>query len=76
MGKADELLRSMGGIIAESASHRRPPTAMPTATAAPILTTDRLAGVSRSKTALEIPITRIEADPDQPREEFDDDALR
>jgi ParB family chromosome partitioning protein len=76
MGKADELLRSMGGTIAESASHRVAPAAMSTATATPTLSTDRLAGVTRSKAALEIPVGKIEPDPDQPREEFDEDALR
>lgn len=76
MGKADNLLRAMGSTITESASHRAAPTAMPTTGAAASLTTDRLAGVTRSKTAMEIPIAKIEADPDQPREEFDEDALR
>ena len=75
MGKADELLRSMGGTIMESASHRGTPTAMPAAPSSSTLNSDRLAGVTRSKAALDIPLARIEADPDQPREEFDDDAL-
>jgi ParB family transcriptional regulator, chromosome partitioning protein len=75
MGKADDLLRTMGGTITESASHRGAPAAMPTAASAPPLKADRLAGVTRSKAALEIPVARIERDPDQPREEFDDDAL-
>jgi ParB family transcriptional regulator, chromosome partitioning protein len=73
MGKADELLRSMGGSIVESASHRGAPAAMPTAGAA--LTSDRLTGVMRSKAALEIPLGKIEPDRDQPREEFEPDAL-
>ncbi|MDR3638663.1 MAG: ParB/RepB/Spo0J family partition protein [Isosphaeraceae bacterium] len=76
MGKADNLLRAMGGTITESASHRAAPAAMPATAAAPTLAPDRLAGVTRSKTALEIPIAKIEPDPDQPREEFDEDALR
>ncbi len=75
MGKADQLLRSVGGMITESASHRGTPAAMPTAPAGTSLTPDRLAGVVRSKTALEIPLDKIEADPSQPREEFDEDAL-
>lgn len=75
MSKADELLRSMGGIIAESAAHRGTPTAMPAPASGATLTTERLAGVARSKAALDIPIARIEPDPDQPREEFDEDAL-
>jgi ParB family chromosome partitioning protein len=32
--------------------------------------------VSRSKAALEIPVDKIEPDPDQPREEFDDEAMQ
>ena len=75
MGKADELLRTMGGAILESASHRGAPAAMPTATAGPAAGPDRLAGVVRSKAAMEIPIGKIGPDPDQPREEFDEDAL-
>jgi ParB family transcriptional regulator, chromosome partitioning protein len=75
MSKADELLRAMGGIIAESASHRGTPAAMPTAPPGSTLTPDRLAGVARSKAALDIPAAKIEPDPAQPREEFDDEAL-
>jgi ParB family transcriptional regulator, chromosome partitioning protein len=75
MGKADELLRTMGGAILESASHRGAPAAMPTATIPAVAGPDRLAGVSRSKAALEIPLARIAPDPDQPREEFEPDAL-
>ena len=48
MGKADELLRTMGGTITESASHRGVPAAMPTAAAASPLKADRLAGVTRA----------------------------
>ena len=59
MGKADKLLRSMGGTIAESASHRVAPAAMPTAAAISTPSTDRLAGVTRSKAALEIPVGKI-----------------
>ena len=36
---------------------------------------DRLQGVARSKNAAEIPVDRIGPDPDQPREEFDAEAL-
>ena len=73
MARADELLRN--GSIMESASHRGVPTAMPTLTVARAGGTDRMAGVARSKTALEIPVARISPDPDQPREEFDEAAL-
>ena len=74
MGKADDLLKSMGGAILESASHRGAPAAMPSAPAA-ASGTDRLAGLARSKAAFEIPLARIIPDPDQPREEFVPDAL-
>jgi ParB family chromosome partitioning protein len=75
MGKADELLRTMGGAILESASHRGAPAAMPTATLGQASHPDRLAGVVRGKAALEIPLERIGPDPDQPREEFEQEAL-
>jgi ParB family chromosome partitioning protein len=74
MGKLDELMKAAGGAIQESASHRAAPVAMPAgvgiaAGSAPI------PGVVRSKAAMEIPVDRIERDPSQPREEFDDEAL-
>ena len=75
MNKADMLLKAMGGAIHESASHRGTPAAMPGPVGAAAATPDRMAGVARSKVALEIPHGKIEPDPDQPREEFDDEAL-
>ena len=36
---------------------------------------DRLQGVARSKNAAEIPLDKIDPDPDQPREEFEPEAL-
>jgi ParB family transcriptional regulator, chromosome partitioning protein len=75
MGKADELLKTMGGAILESASHRGPPAAMPSPQSGVGVNPDRLAGVVRSKASLEIPLVKIGRDPDQPREEFDEDAL-
>ena len=75
MGKADDLLKSMGGKILESASHRGTPAAMPTMNAGSLAGGERMAGVARSKSALEIPVERIERDPSQPREEFDEDSL-
>src|SRR4051794_41890771 len=74
MGKADELLKSVGGSIMESASHRIAPVAMPAATAS-ALGSGPLPGVSRSRAAMEIPVGKIEPDPEQPREEFDEEAL-
>jgi ParB family chromosome partitioning protein len=75
MGKAEELLKSMGGAILESASHRGAPAAMPAMGQGAAIVAERMAGVSRSKTALEIPVEKIERDETQPREEFDEDAL-
>lgn len=70
MGKVDELMKSSGGSIMESASHRSAPVAMPTAASRP-LASGPLAGAARSKVGFEIPVDRIERDPSQPREEFD-----
>jgi ParB family chromosome partitioning protein len=71
MGKADELLKTVGGQIMESASHRGTPAAMPTLGQGGLVGGERMAGVSRNKAALEIPVEKIERDPEQPREEFD-----
>ncbi|WP_422932133.1 ParB/RepB/Spo0J family partition protein [Singulisphaera sp. PoT] len=71
MGKAEELRRMMGANIAESSSRRD-------VTPAPVLSpalAPRNDGAQRSKNAFEIPIDRIERDPTQPREEFDEVAL-
>jgi ParB family chromosome partitioning protein len=75
MGKADELMRTAGGSILESASRRGAPAAMPALAAAPAAGPDPKAGLMRSKVAFEIPVAKIAPDPDQPREEFDEDAL-
>ena len=78
MGKLDELRRTSLGNIDESMGAGRPseggirgvyPPSGPRSAPA------RLQGITRSGNAAEIPVDRIEADPDQPREEFDDDAL-
>ena len=73
MSKLDALKRSAGVHVAESAA-RREGAALPAATVA-ALNPARMDGVARSKTALEVPLERIERDPEQPREEFDDEAL-
>jgi ParB family chromosome partitioning protein len=76
MSKLDELRRLAGGNAAESMGtaqvapmHRPspPPSATPP---------DRFQGITRSKAAAEIPVDRIGQDPDQPREEFDPEALQ
>jgi ParB family transcriptional regulator, chromosome partitioning protein len=73
MGKLDELKRTAGGNVAESASRRETPV-LAAATLAG-LNPARMEGVARSKAALEIPLEKIERDPTQPREEFDEEAL-
>jgi ParB family transcriptional regulator, chromosome partitioning protein len=73
MSKLDALKRSAGGNVAESASRRDGPS-LPAAVSHG-LNSARMAGVARSKSALEIPLEKIERDPAQPREEFDEEAL-
>lgn len=76
MSKLEELMRSSRGIASESMGRHQPAGPMhgasqPLAAAVP----DRLQGVARSKNAAEIPIDKIDRDPEQPREEFDPEAL-
>jgi ParB family chromosome partitioning protein len=71
MNKLEKLLAATGANIDASMGAGRAPRALhgaaPPATAqAP----PRLQGVVRSRDAVEIPLDRIERDPDQPREEF------
>ena len=75
MGKLDELRRTAGANVTESAS-KRDTTLAPIAPTLASLSPARMAGVARSKSALEIPVDRIEPDPDQPREDFDEVTLR
>jgi ParB family transcriptional regulator, chromosome partitioning protein len=74
MGKLDDLRRTAIGNIDESMGANRsvvhgapspPPRAVP----------GRMQGLTRSKDAAEIAVDRIAPDPDQPREEFDEEAL-
>ena len=78
MGKLDELMRTSRGIAAESMGARRSQThstmhsaSAPVAAAAP----DHLQGITRSRNAAEIPLDKLDRDPDQPREEFDEESL-
>lgn len=73
MGKLEELMRASGGFASESMG-RVQAAAPPAAKAAAV--TDRLQGVVRSRSAMEIPVEKIHRDPNQPREEFDEDALQ
>ncbi|AMV41003.1 ParB/RepB/Spo0J family partition protein [Planctomyces sp. SH-PL62] len=78
MGKLDELLKAGGANIAESMGAGRPrmgspdPGASPRTSAVP----SRWQGVAKSKNAVEVPVDKIVPDPDQPREEFEPDALQ
>ena len=76
MGKLDELMKASRGIASESMGRPQAAAAMHRASApaaAPM--PDRLQGIARSKNAAEIPLDKIDRDPDQPREEFDPEAL-
>jgi ParB family transcriptional regulator, chromosome partitioning protein len=74
MSKLDEMRRQTAGNVDDSmgvgrAVHGAQPMVGPSAPA-------RWQGVVKSKSAAEIPVSRIGPDPDQPREEFDVDALQ
>src|SRR4051812_9548953 len=73
MGKLDELLKSGGANIAESMGARaeRAGQGEPKTSTAPA----RWQGVAKSKNAVEVPLDKIDRDPDQPREEFEPEAL-
>jgi ParB family chromosome partitioning protein len=74
MGKLEELSRQMAGNVNDSLGVGRParlavsPAQAPSAPA-------RWQGVIKSKDALEIPVEKIDCDPDQPRDEFGEEAL-
>lgn len=73
MGKLDDLKRLTAGNVDDSLgvgrAHR--PAEVSTSGTTPA----RWQGVTKSKGAVEIPIEKVVPDPDQPREEFDPDAL-
>jgi len=74
MSKLDEMRRMTAGNVDDSmgvgrAVHGAQPMAGPSAPA-------RWQGVAKSKNAAEIPVSKIGPDPDQPREEFDAEALQ
>jgi ParB family chromosome partitioning protein len=75
MGKLDELRRSMGANVAESAA-KREGRHVAAAPSLGNLSPARMAGAVRSKNAMEIALDRIVPDPHQPREEFEEDTLR
>jgi ParB family transcriptional regulator, chromosome partitioning protein len=76
MSKLEELLKTTGANIDASMGAGRVARTLHGATtgsAAPA--SGRMQGLVRSKDAAEIPVDRIDRDPDQPREEFDADGL-
>jgi ParB family transcriptional regulator, chromosome partitioning protein len=73
MSKAEELRRANSEALRETASHRPPPAAMPNLSIGTAVAGERMRDVLRSKTSLEIPVEKIERDPSQPREIFDED---
>ena len=76
MGKLEELSRLTAGNVQDSIGIGRParPAEAPAPASAPSAPA-RWQGVTKSKNAVEIPVEKIAADPDQPREEFDEEAL-
>jgi ParB family chromosome partitioning protein len=73
MKNADKLKSRLGGNMAESMGDVKPGAGgLPPAFAAP---TGQYAGCTRIKDALAIEIGRILPDPNQPRKEFDEEAL-
>jgi ParB family chromosome partitioning protein len=72
MAKLDNLLKSSGSNIAESmgAGFDRTEKAVPTSTMPA-----RWQGVTKSKSAVEVPLDKIVPDPEQPREAFEPESL-
>ncbi len=75
MSKLDDLLKATGANIDASMGAGRAARPLHGATPPAATTPARMAGVVRSKDAAEIPLSRIDRDPDQPREEFSKEAL-
>lgn len=76
MGKLDDMMRAAGANAGESMGEGRNAGAVHRAPAAPFAGMPaRLQGVAKAQGAAEIPVDKIQADADQPREEFDPEAL-
>jgi ParB family chromosome partitioning protein len=71
MGKLDDLKRTAGDNVRDSAGADRGNSPAPSAISPPA----RWRGVTRLKDAASIPVDMIIGDPDQPREDFDPEAL-
>ena len=72
MGKFEEMMRTTAANADESLGQGRDHTfvALPQ-----VVPPARLQGVTKSRNSVEIPVDRVQADPDQPREEFDEESL-
>jgi ParB family chromosome partitioning protein len=76
MGKLDQLMQSVGAHADESMGKGTLfGAALPSAQAPTPEASARLQGLVKTKNAASIPLDRIIPDPDQPREEFDPEAL-
>ncbi len=75
MGKLDELRRLAGGNADESMGAGRAAVVHGAPGPGPRPVAARLQGITRSQNVAEIPVERIGPDPDQPREDFDEEAL-
>lgn len=76
MGKLDDMMRGAGANVGESMGEGRVTGALHRAPAAPFAGVPaRLQGVTKAQGAAEVPVDKIRADADQPREEFDAGAL-
>jgi ParB family chromosome partitioning protein len=71
MSKLDELRRTAGANVDDSMGVNRAPRPAGATPAAPA----RWQGVAKSKNAAEIPVGKIDRDPDQPRQDFPDEGL-
>jgi ParB family chromosome partitioning protein len=76
MGKLDRLRQQGGANVAESTggSHAGglPPGLDPSTAVGP---PPRFAGLSKERNAMRIPVAKIDRDPTQPREDFDEESL-
>ncbi len=73
MGKLDDLRQRGAATAAESMGAGVPMHGV--STAAPISTAPRWQGVAKAKNVADIPTDKVIPDADQPRKEFDPDAL-
>jgi ParB family chromosome partitioning protein len=76
MGKLDELMKHQANMDASlgvgyATGNTPPGMSLDHAQRVPA----RLQGVAKSKNAIEVPVDKIQPDPDQPREEFEAEAL-